>query len=199
MRSVTYVRGAGLAGMSLVAAAGCVSSLPSAAGGGGGQPGAATINFTFNDGEGLTFDVAANEPADIRLQDAQFDLGGTTITSGTVQVPPEAITVERIGGAAKAAVAMQAGEPLSVTVWIAGAGDIDTVCGGGEQYPPSPDTAFLVTLDENFIPTSVEPSSVPLTQNTVDLINGGAFTMCLRVNWSLDARVTMDSIRFELE
>ena len=46
----------------------------------------------------------------------------------------------------------------------------------GETYGP-----FSVTLDENYVPVSIDPSSVTLSATTVALLNQGQTAVCLEV------------------
>lgn len=145
----------------------------------------------FNLGESLgEFEVTADEPKD-NSGTSQFDTP-VTIGRGSLELKPSAITVTP-SGAPKEVGTIQAESTLVVTVWIAPADEIDTVCGGGEEYGP-----FNVTLDDNNVPTAVEPSRVTFTQETIGLLNGGEFSLCVRVVSPIDGTVTIESLVFNL-
>lgn len=192
MRSTTYHRLGGSAILSLALLGACTS------GGGGGGSGLIVADFEFNEGNGLVFEITANQDADLQVS-GSLSLTGSggspiAISSGSIQLTPGAITVVVNGDTNKALPNLQAGEPLSITAWVdAPGGAAEDFCASGDQYGP-----YTVALDENLVPTSVDPDEVTLTDNTINLINGGAFDLCVRVNWSMDARVTIDSLRFEL-
>lgn len=191
MHGTTYNLLGGLAILSLALLGACTTS------GGGGGTGQIVADFEFNDGEGLEFEVIANEDSDLQVN-GSLSLtgpGGSTVavSGGTIMLTPGAITVVANGNNNKALPNLQAGEPLSITAWIdAVGGAAADFCASGDEYGP-----FIVTVDENLVPTSVDPDEVTLTDNTVNLINGGDFDLCIRVNWTMDATVTIDSLRFE--
>lgn len=180
----------GLAITSLVALGGCAAGVP-AAGGGGVTP-SFTAEFDLTGGLG-TFEVQVGVPAENRGT-GNFTIQGGTITSGWVELDPSVIVVTPAVGPNKADVAMQAAETLIVTVGIAPPDQIDTVCDTGEQYGP-----FTVVLDQNYVPVSISPSSVTLSQNTIDLINAGQFAICLRVESPVDGTVTIQNLTFNLQ
>jgi hypothetical protein len=178
----------GFAVVYLAVLSGCAGVVPA-----GGGSGAAQITADFDLSGGLgTFETQAGVPAETRGT-GNFDIGGAEASSGSVEVDPSIITVTPAAGPAKSNVAMQAGDPLIITVAIAPTDELDTVCDTGEQYGP-----FIVVLDENYVPVSIDPSSVTLTQNTLDLINVGEFSICLRVESPVDGTVTIESLRFTL-
>lgn len=51
-----------------------------------------------------------------------------------------------------------------------------TVCTDGELYGP-----FDISLADNFQPESVTPSSAEATQQTLDVINTGAYSICVQI------------------
>jgi len=123
------------------------------------------------------------------LGDTQVNIG-----SGTLRIDPANITITPAnGGGGKGTVNLQAGGTLVVSASIASADAVDTVCESGEKYGP-----FNVALDVNNQPVSVDPSSVTLSQNTIDLINGGEFSLCIEVTSPIDGTVTIAALSFSL-
>lgn len=148
--------------------------------------------ITFELGAGLAeFEVQAGQ-AVRNSGSGAFDLSGFSIGSGSIELDPSVITVTPSGSpVGKGTANLQSGGILEITVWIAPADDVDTVCDTGEQYGP-----FSVTLDENNVPVSVDPSEVTLTQNTLDLLNSGSFSLCIEVISPVDGTVTINSLTF---
>ena len=167
MRTGLHILAVGLAIVAMPTVVGCQNNT----GGGGG--GSVTADFEL--GEGLDeFQMEAGEPSENRGT-GTFDISGLTVKSGTVQLDPDAVTVTPAdAGPEKAGVSMADGGAfnLTVTVWIAAVDELTTVCGGGEQYGP-----FEIALDGNYVPVSIEPSEVTLTQTTADLINAGEISI----------------------
>jgi hypothetical protein len=140
-----------------------------------------------------SYDVQADEAAK-SSGTANFDTGGIQVGRGTLELDPSAITVTPAeASSSKGNVTFQATSTLEITVWIASADLADTVCETGEQYGP-----FSVTLDENYVPTAISPSSVTLSQNTVDLLNAGEFALCIEVLSPVTGTVTINSMTLNL-
>lgn len=150
------------------------------------------ITTDFNLGAGLkTFDVQAGVPVEKSgtgsIGDTPVDVG-----SGTIQLQTSAITfTPSNAGEPKGTVNLQDNMVLEVTVWVSDVEAVETVCQTGDQYGP-----FEVTLDENYVPVSVDPSQVTLTQNTIRLLNEGEFSFCIRALSPIDGTVVIDSLRF---
>ncbi len=190
MRSKSHLLVTGLAVFSLVSLGSCTTGIPS--GGTGGSPQISGDFDLTQDGVG-TFQVLAGEPVERPIR-GSFSVENAVISSGSVALDPASITVTPAAGPTKGTAAMQVGEPLIVTVKIAPEDEIGTVCDSGETYGP-----FTVVLDENFFPVSIDPSTVTLTQNTVDLVNLGVFSLCLIVESPVDGTVTIDTLTFNLQ
>ncbi len=181
MRKGLCVLTAGLVVLAAWQFSGCVSVLPQF-----------TVPISLG-GNGV-FDVQAGEPKTVQIARDNFDTGGITLGSGSMQIAPEAITVTPAGGAAgKGTANWQAGGTLVITGWIGPIDDVDTVCDTGEQYGP-----YTVELDENYVPVSVVPSSITLSQTTLDLLNGGAFSLCIEVVSPVTGTVTIDTLTFRV-
>ena len=180
------------AAVALIPVVGCSTGASGGVAANGEVPrGEVTVDFDLTQSGGLgTFEAQAGVPTDNRGT-GSVTLGAP-IGTGSLAIDPSDIIVTP-AGAAKASTAMQADTTLIITAWIAGANESDTVCGGGEQYGP-----YTVVLDESYAPISVTPSSIVLTQNTVDLLNAGQFSLCIRVESPIDATVEILSLSFNL-
>ena len=77
----------------------------------------------------------------------------------------------------------------TLTVYVASIGAADP-CTEGLQYGP-----FTVTLDDSDQPESVSPSTASASQSTVDLINIGAFSICVEIESPVDAIVSKDEAK----
>jgi len=150
------------------------------------------VTIPFNLGPGLgEFEVQAGQPISLRGQ-GMFSLEDATIGSGRIELNPEDITItptDNTGG--KGITNLQGGATVEVIVWIDDADAVETVCTTGEQYGP-----YVVTLDENLVPVSVEPSEVNITAATLALLNAGEFTLCIQVTSSIDATVRIARLGF---
>lgn len=172
------------------------------------------IDVDLDDAGAGSFDVVAGTPVQ---RTAQLTGGGSSIDigRGSVQLDPSVITYSPAGGPAKGLLNAQAVEncqdacdaagidselcssvcadgQISVRVWVGTLDEIETVCATGDEYGP-----FLVTL-ENGEPTAVDPSSVTLTDETLNLLNGGDFSICVEVIAPEDGNVLIDSLRFNV-
>ena len=139
------------------------------------------------------FDVQAGEAAK-SSGTGSFSLEGISLGHGSIELDPSAITLTPAGGAgSKGAVNLQETSTLVITVWIAPIDEVETVCDAGEQYGP-----FDVTLDENYVPVSIDPSSITLSGGTLDLLNAGEFSLCIEVVSPIDGTVTIESLTLNL-
>jgi len=149
-----------------------------------------SVDMPLGDALGA-FEVTADEPAE-KSGTTSFD-APLTVGSGSITVDPSAITVTPSGALKELIQAQQEGSELVITVWIDSVENLESVCGGGEQYGP-----FTVTLDDNFVPQSVEPARVNLTQNTLDLLNSGEFSLCIRVVSPVTGQVRIEALALRL-
>ena len=159
----------------------------------GGCPAAAIqIPVAFELGDSLGgFEVQAGVPTQNRGTGALGD-NPFTIGSGTLTLDPNVIAVTP-AGPGKGGVNLQDGGTLIVTARIAAVAQLAVVCEEGELYGP-----FEVQLDANYVPVSVDPSTVTLTQDTIDLINIGEFSLCIEVESPIDGTVTIDRLNFRV-
>lgn len=157
---------------------GCVSLIP-------------PQTFPFNLGSSGGFDVEAGVAKQNVLTVTDFDTGGFNIVAGSMTIDPAAITVTPDSNATgKGRVNLQA-RTLTVVVKLGAPGTEETVCDDGEQYGP-----FTVELDEDFVVTSITPSSVTFTDSAVSLLNGGTFVLCVEVEADFDGQVEIDQFVF---
>lgn len=182
MRTNTPITFVGLVGVTVGVAAmvsGCPASL-------------FQITSDFDLAEGMrTYDLQAEVPVE---HTGTYSLAdpGVTIGSGSLAIPVSVVSftpADTSGG--KGAVNLQQIGTIEVTAWIASPDELDTVCGGGEEYGP-----FTIALDENSVPVSISPSSITLTQNTLSLLNGGEFTLCIRAVSTVDGILEIELLRF---
>ncbi len=154
----------------------------------------------FQLGEGLgVFAVAANTPTrQSRL--VTLDTGGITLGSGSLEIVPSEISiVVTEGGGGKLQVRLHEAS-LTVTAWVAPADELATVFETGDEYGPYTVTIFDDDLipGEDFEVVSVSPSTINLTAATIDLLNGGEFSLGLEVVSPVDGTVTIASLTFNL-
>lgn len=157
------------------------------------------IEVPFNLGTGPgqlgSFDVEAGTAA-TNAGTGSISVDAPDIGSGTIRINPEDITVtpaDATGG--KASVAQQESTTLQITAKIAAVDLVDTICDEdvGEQYGP-----YLVTLDADYVPIAVDPSTLTLTQTTIDLLNAGEFSLCVEVLSPVTGTVTVANFTFVL-
>lgn len=143
-------------------------------------------------GGGLNrYEVTAGEPL---RKSGTAGLGDVPVTlgSGSIAIDPDVITVTP-SGAGKLGTLLQGTSTLQVTVWVGSLDESGTVCDTGDQYGP-----FEVTLDANLVPTAVSPSTVTLTQSTLDALNSGQFSLCIEIISPVTGVVTIASLTFNL-
>lgn len=119
------------------------------------------------------------------------DFGGpyTAITLDLMDNLPDLIFSTLTTAGLKAAVPLAPGTG-SMTLFIAPFDAADP-CTEGEQYGP-----FEITLDVSSQPESVSPETLIASQTTVDIINLGAFSICVKVTSPLDANASKDDATF---
>jgi hypothetical protein len=156
--------------------------------------GSGEVTADFELGEGLrSFQVQAGEPTE-NFGTGTFTIAGGEVTAGVLVLDPaNVIVTPAAGGPDKSQPTMQAGEELVITVWIDAPENEGTVCDDGEQYGP-----FTVVLDENYVPVSVDPAEVTLSEATVALINAGEFSICIRVLSTITGTVEITALTFTL-
>jgi hypothetical protein len=158
-----------------------------------GCPQALRVTIPVDLGEALgTFDVVAGEAVQHRatrgVPQSSIDIG-----SGTVAIDPDDITFTPAdNGGGKIGANLQGGN-LIITAWIDAVDAVDAVCETGEEYGP-----FTVELDDDYNIVDVNPSSVTLTPTTIDLLNGGEFSLCIEVTSPVDGTVSIDTLTFRV-
>jgi len=118
-----------------------------------------------------------------------------TIGRGTFEIDPSAlsfITIETTPtGKSLAAQAIE--NTIMFTAFIAPATAGDTAVDVGDMYGP-----YTIVLDNNFQPVSVSPSAITLTQETVDLLNAGSFSLCLQIDSSVSGAFAISTVTLNL-
>jgi len=140
-----------------------------------------------------SFDVVAGEPSEnaglVVFDPVDFDLG-----HGRIALRPEDITfTPDPQDDDKGRVSFQTSISLQITAFVAAPEDLATVCVDGEQYGP-----FEVKLDAFLFPTSVSPSGLPLSSETLALIGSGGISFCLRVVAPVNGTVLVEGIPMTL-
>lgn len=151
-------------------------------------------SFELNEDLG-TFEVTAGGTTQNK---GSGNLGETSpnFSGGAVSLDPDDISFvpsESDGGKGRTNFQGDGGS-FSVIAAIAAIEDVETVC----DTPVSEYGPFVVTLDEDNNVESIEPNSVELDQETMDLINSGAFSLCITVESNVDGTITIDALSFEL-
>lgn len=158
---------------------------------GGCGPSLITIPVDVGLGSASTFSVQANTPEQKSFQ-TTFDTGGLQIGGGSIALDPDVITVNPTQSAKTASV-LQDQLALEITVRVDDFDSVATVCDTGEQYGP-----FTVALDSNYVPVSVDPPTVTLSQATIDLLNSGQLSLCVDIVSPVDGTVIIGSLTFNV-
>jgi len=154
-----------------------------------------TVTVTVGLDENLSsIDVVAGE-ANTKQGRVLFSSDGNfSIGRGSLVIDPEALSFTASStNAPKLISAQSMSDTIQVTAFVASPELLDTVCEVGEKYGP-----YTVTLDGTFQPTSVTPASITLTQDTIDLLNAGSFSLCLQVDSSVSGTVVLSSLNLNL-
>jgi len=143
-------------------------------------------------GESLgEFTLVANESQSAAGAVPSFD-PGVTIVSGSITIDPSVISISPTESA-KTRLAQTGPNTATITARIASADEVETVCASGEEYGP-----FTITFDDDFVIQSVSPETVTLSQNTVDLLNGGSFSLCIEAEMSVDGIITINELTLNI-
>ena len=81
----------------------------------------------------------------------------------------------------------------TLTLRIAGLEAAETVCAEGELFGP-----FTILLDDQHQPSSASPSSAEATSTAVDIINIGAYSVCVQVYSPIDALADLNRVDFNV-
>ena len=140
------------------------------------------------------FEVTAGEPVQnkgtITTPNSSITIGG-----GTLQIDPEDVSFTPAdGGAGKGSTTFQSGGTFTITVGVAEVESLETVC----EDPVAEYRPFTVTVNEDNDITSIVPSSVNLTESTIDLINGGTMSICITVESTIDGTVDIDQLELSV-
>ncbi len=124
---------------------------------------------------------------------------GFTIGRGTFEIDANSLSFASIetipaGDGSDEMPANQAVEnSITLTAFVAAAGLQDTATEVGDPYGP-----YTILLDDNFQPVSVSPSSITLTQDTIDLLNGGSLSLCLQIESTVSGSLAISSFTLNL-
>jgi len=122
---------------------------------------------------------------------------GFTIGRGTFEFDADALSFVALettpAGTGKLVAGQAIENTIVATAFVAAAALQDTATEVGDKYGPYTDV-----LDENFQITSVSPSSITLTQNTIDLLNGGSLSLCLQIESSVSGTFAISSFKLNL-
>lgn len=100
---------------------------------------------------------------------------------------PQALAVSRSAGA----LAVPNGQ---MWFYVARLEDYQTVCETGEEYGP-----FEVTVNASSQLSTVDPPSADATQTSMDIINIGRYSFCVKVVSPVDALVDLNRVEFNIQ
>ena len=139
------------------------------------------------------FELVAGEPA--RHQDV-IDLGEAPFeaSAGVLRFDSDRLSVSPApGGASKGSVNAHEGRAVEVTVRLASAADVETVCEAGEVFGP-----FDLDFDTfNEFEASV-PAEVPLNAAALELIRAGTMSICIECSAEFAGTVRIGGLIFGL-
>ncbi|MBU0730791.1 MAG: hypothetical protein KKE17_11000 [Proteobacteria bacterium] len=81
-----------------------------------------------------------------------------------------------------------------LTARIGSSSDLAIVCNDGAAYGP-----FVISVDDSNDPVSVEPATVTANPSTVQLINAGAFTICLQITSPVSGSLSASDLKVNRE
>lgn len=116
-----------------------------------------------------------------------------TAASGTFELDGDRLSIAPAAGPGKGSVNRHEGLDLQVTVRLAPAADVDTVCDTGEPYGQ-----FTVDFDTLNELESITPGQVPLTAATIEWINAGTMSVCISTFPEFSGQVVIGGFTFRL-
>jgi hypothetical protein len=114
------------------------------------------------------------------------------VSAVTITIPGVTTSIPFLLESVKTANAAVEGGQLYLRVGTAE--QVDTVCTEGELYGP-----FSITLADNFQPESVSPAEANATQQTLDVINTGSYSICVQIMPSITAIADLNSLMVDME
>lgn len=108
-----------------------------------------------------------------------------------VSVTPAGLVATASVSGAKLVTAAATSDSAQMFLRVAASEAIETVCAFGELYGP-----FDVMLDSAFQPATVSPGTASATQATIDVVNTGAYSLCVQVLPPIDAIVDLNRLGF---
>ena len=162
-------------------------------GGGGSSGGGGNISFGPA-GQGIILEAGSPYSFIFTVTFVPEDFGGP-YESIILNLEDNLGYVDFTPGASSAGLSVQplSEVPITLTIWVAPADAASTVCTEGIQYGP-----YDITLDELSLPVSVSEEALAAGQSTLDIINVGAFAVCIEITSPIDAVTGMDGADFAL-
>ncbi|MCB9850293.1 MAG: hypothetical protein H6817_06270 [Phycisphaerales bacterium] len=176
----------------------------------GGCGGALTVPITIPLGNSKTFDVTSGDPASKTFTSTGTNDSGITIGSGSIMIDPSVLTVtpdqsktlqttlpipDTCGVACALANQSEAtctavcnSGDVVIRVWVGLQNEADPMATGDEYGP------FVVTLDGEANPISIDPEQVGLQSKTLQAINEGVAKLTVQIISPYTGTVTLDSI-----
>ena len=114
------------------------------------------------------------------------------VSAVTITVPGVTTSIPFLLDSIKTAQAAVDGGQLFIRVGTAE--QVDTVCEVGELYGP-----FSITLADNFQPESVSPAEADATQQTLDVINTGSYSICVQIMPAITAIADLNSLIVDMD
>lgn len=179
----------------LFATSGCSTTTPGSTDTGAqGLSGEIKLNLGESTGD---FEIEAGTSRRLRGS-GQIDAQGQTITSATIRIDTSSITFAPAADSdqtdQKAASQQLVDNTIEITISLAAPDEQDTVCDEGQMYGP-----FVFTLGEDLQPLSVTPSSVDLTDETIDLLSTGSISLCVDILSTVSGTITINNFIFNLD
>jgi hypothetical protein len=81
----------------------------------------------------------------------------------------------------------------TMTIRVARFEDSDVVCSTGELYGP-----YSIELENDFSASSVSPPTSTATQQTLDIINTGGYSICVQVTPVINATANLDFVEVDI-
>jgi hypothetical protein len=118
---------------------------------------------------------------------------GPVASSGTFELDGDHLSIAPAAGPGKGSVNQHEGLGIQVTIRLAPAADVETVCEAGESYGQF--TADFDTLNEL---ESITPEQLPLSAATAALIAEGTMSVCVETFPEFSGQVVIGGFTFRL-
>jgi len=128
----------------------------------------------------------------------EIPTGELAVTAATIRIDTSSITFTPADDSdqtdQKTASQQQVDNTIEITISLAPLDQRDTVCEEAQMYGP-----FVFTLGEDLQPLSVTPSSFELTDDTIDLLAAGIFSLCVDILSTVSGTITINNFIFNLD